>query len=119
LLGNAPRSVYLKFGGRRNSKPKDLPEALLRALLPPVACTLFLSCSHSGHMAETDPMPDPETPEWPIAWAAKEVLRRHLGPKFDRRLPQWIAAAIVERMRLTRWLIVKRPPDPPHSTPGE
>jgi hypothetical protein len=71
------------------------------------------------HMADDNPVPDPDTPEWPIAWAAKEVLRRHLGPKFDRRLPQWIAAAIVERMRLTRWLIVKRPPDPPHSTPGE
>jgi hypothetical protein len=37
--------------------------------------------------------PDPETPEWPVAWAAKEVLRRHLGVSFDRRLPQWIATA--------------------------
>jgi hypothetical protein len=36
-------------------------------------------------MTNTDPLPDPESPEWPIAWAAKEVLRRHLGPKFDRR----------------------------------
>src|SRR5262245_26445265 len=46
-------------------------------------------------MADTDPTPDPESPEWPITWAAKEVQRRHLGPKFDRRLPRWIATAIV------------------------
>jgi hypothetical protein len=54
-----------------------------------------------------------------IAWAAKEVLRRHLGPKFDRRLPLFLAKAILERMRLTKWCISKEPPDPPHSTPGE
>jgi hypothetical protein len=47
------------------------------------------------------------------------VLRRHLGPKFDRRLPLFLAKAILERMRLTRWRISKEPPDPPHSTPGE
>jgi hypothetical protein len=70
-------------------------------------------------MADTDPMPDPETPEWPIDWAAKEVPRRPLGPKFDRRPPLFLAAAIMERMELTRWLIIKRPPDPPLSTPGE
>jgi len=70
-------------------------------------------------MADTDPMPDPESPEWPVAWADKEVLRRHLGPKFDRRLPLFLAKAILERMRLTRWRISKEPPDPPHSTPGE
>jgi hypothetical protein len=74
---------------------------------------------HYWHIADEDPVPDPETPEWPIAWAAREVLRRHLGPKFDRRLPSLLASAIIERMRLTRWLITKRPPDPPHSTPGE
>jgi hypothetical protein len=70
-------------------------------------------------MSDTDPMPDPETPEWPVAWAAKEVLRRHLGPKFDRRLPLFLARAILERMRLTKWRISKEPPAPPHSTPGE
>ena len=58
-----------------------------------------------GHMPDTDPMPDPESPEWPVAWAAKEVLRRHLGPKFDRRLPLFLAKAILERMRLTKWRI--------------
>ena len=62
-------------------------------------------------MADTDPMPDPETPEWPVAWAAKEVLRRHLGPKFDRRLPVFLAKAILERMRLSKWRISKEPPD--------
>ena len=70
-------------------------------------------------MADPDPLPDPSTPEWPIAWAAKEVLRRHLGPKFDRHLPRIIAKAVVERMRLTNWRITKGPPNPPHETPGE
>jgi hypothetical protein len=70
-------------------------------------------------MADDDPMPDPQSPEWPIARAAKEVLRRHLGPKFDRRLPLFLAKAILERMRLTKWRVSKEPPDPPHSTPGE
>jgi hypothetical protein len=65
-----------------------------------------------GRMADPDPMPDPETPEWPVAWAAKEVLRRHLGPKFDRRLPLFLAKAILDRMRLTKWRISKEPPDP-------
>lgn len=59
------------------------------------------------HMPNTDPLPDPETPEWPIAWAAREVLRLHLGPKFDRRLPLFLAKAILERMRLTKWRITK------------
>jgi hypothetical protein len=30
------------------------------------------------------------------------VLRRHLGPKFDRRLPAFLASAIIETMRLAR-----------------
>jgi hypothetical protein len=63
-------------------------------------------------------MPDPHSPEWSIARATKEVLRRHLGPKFDRRLPSFLATAIMERMRLSRWRITKEPPDPQHSTPG-
>jgi hypothetical protein len=63
----------------------------------------------TGHMPDTDPMPGPSTPEWPIARAAKEVLRRYLGPTFDRRLPSLLAAAIMERMRLTRWRITKEP----------
>jgi hypothetical protein len=49
----------------------------------------------------------------------QEVLRRHLGSKFDRRLPLFLAKAILERMRLTKWRITKEPPDAPHSTPGE
>jgi hypothetical protein len=80
----------------------------------PIVLVLFF---YEG-MADEDSMPHPGTPEW-AAWAAKEVLRRHLGPKFDGRLPQWIVTAIMKHMRLTRWLIVKRPPDPPHSTLGE
>ena len=38
---------------------------------------------------------------------------------FDRRLPLFLAKAILERMRLTKWRIGKEPPDPPHSTAGE
>jgi hypothetical protein len=68
---------------------------------------------------DPDHMPDPHSPEWSIAWAAKEVLRLHLGPKFDRRLPSFLATAIMERMRLSRWRITKEPPNPPRSTPGE
>ena len=72
----------------------------------------------TGYMADPDQMPDPNTPEWPIAWAAKEVLRRNLGPKFDRSLPSRLAEAIVARLRLSRWKLVKEPPNPPHSTFG-
>jgi hypothetical protein len=68
---------------------------------------------------QDDPLPDPSTPEWSIAWAAKKVLRMHLGPKFDRRLPSFLADAILKHMRLSGWLLSKRPPSPPHSTPGE
>ena len=69
-------------------------------------------------MTDPDPLPDPSTPEWPIAWAARKVLRLHLGPRFDRRLPVFLASAIVEHMRLSNWVITKGPPRPPHSTPG-
>jgi superfamily I DNA/RNA helicase len=51
--------------------------------------------------------------------AAKEVLRRYLGPKFDRRLALFLAKAILERMRLTKWRVSRESPDPPHSTPGK
>jgi len=67
---------------------------------------------------QDDPLPDPATPEWSIVWAAKKVLRLHLGPKFDRRLPSYLAKSIIEHMRLSGWLLSKRPPDPPHGTPG-
>jgi hypothetical protein len=52
-------------------------------------------------MADPDPMPDANSPEWSIAWAAKKVLRLNLGPKFDRRLPAYLAKGIVEHMRLS------------------
>ena len=42
-------------------------------------------------MSDTDHVPDPEKPEWSAAWAATQVLRRHLRPKFDRRLPLFLA----------------------------
>ena len=47
------------------------------------------------------------------------MMRRHLGPKFDRRLSLFLAKAILERMRLAKWRISKEPPDPPHSTFGK
>jgi hypothetical protein len=70
-------------------------------------------------MADPDPRPDPSTPEWPIAWAAKKVLRMHLGPKYNRRLPVFLADEILKHLKLSGWLLRKRPPDPPHGTPGE
>jgi len=39
--------------------------------------------------------------------------------KVDRRLPLFLAKAILERMRPIKWRISKEPPDPPHSTPSE
>lgn len=69
-------------------------------------------------MDNHDLIPDPETPEWSVFWAAKEVLRRHLGPRFDRNLPSFLAKAVVERLRLSKWRLVKEPPNPPHSTHG-
>lgn len=71
-----------------------------------------------GHMADDEPLPDAETPEWPIAWAIKRTLRLHLGPR-HRYLPSHIAREVVTALRLSKWLIIKRAPDPPHSTPGE
>ena len=69
-------------------------------------------------MADDDPMPDPSTPEWRIAWTAKRVLRMHLGPNFKRFLPVMLAEEIVAALKLSKWRITKDPPDPPHSTPG-
>jgi hypothetical protein len=71
-----------------------------------------------GHMADTDPMPDPESPEWTIAWTIKKALRLHLGPR-HRYLPAAIAREVVAALRLSKWRLVKDPPNPPHSTPGE
>ena len=70
-------------------------------------------------MADDDPTPDPRAREWSIAWAVKEVLRLHLGPKFDRRLPRYRADAIAKHLGLSGWLLTKKPPNPPHSTPAE
>jgi hypothetical protein len=69
-------------------------------------------------MADTDPMPDPHSPEWTIAWTIKKALRLHLGPR-HRYLPATIAREVVAALRLSKWRLVKDPPSPPHSTPGE
>jgi hypothetical protein len=63
-------------------------------------------------------LPDPNTPEWSVARAATEVLRRHLGPRYDRNLPSFLAKALIERMRLSDWVLRKKRPNPPHSTCG-
>jgi hypothetical protein len=70
-------------------------------------------------MADTDPMPDPESPEWTIAWTIKRELRMHLGPKFKRYLPTHLAEEVIKALRRSKWRLVKDPPNPPHSTPGE
>ena len=70
------------------------------------------------HMPDPDQMPDPETPEWTIAWAIKRALRMHLGPRHEY-LPSSIARDVVAALRLSKWRISKEPPNPPHSTPGE
>jgi hypothetical protein len=70
-------------------------------------------------MADTDPMPDPESPEWTIAWTIKRELRTHWGPKFKRFLPRHLALEITKALRQSKWRLVKDPPSPPHSTPGE
>ena len=70
-------------------------------------------------MSDLDPMPDPESPEWTVAWTAKRVLRLHLGPHVKRFLPILLAEEIVKALLGSKWRIVKEPPNPPHSTPGE
>jgi hypothetical protein len=70
------------------------------------------------HMPDTDPMPDPHSPEWTIAWAIKRALRLHLG-KRHAYLQASIAKDVVEALKHSRWIIIRRPPDLPHSTPGE
>ena len=67
-------------------------------------------------MTDNDPMPDPESPEWTIAWAIKRALRLQLGP---RHLPAIIAGYVAAALRLSGRRLVKEPPKPPHSTPGE
>lgn len=69
-------------------------------------------------MPDTDPMPDPETPEWTVAWAIKRALRLHLGPQ-HKYLPVTIARDVVAALKLSNWRISKGPPHPPHSTPGK
>jgi hypothetical protein len=68
-------------------------------------------------MADPDPIPDPSTPEWTIAWTIKRALRLHLGPR-HRYLPVTIAREVVAALRLSKWRITKEPPNPPHSTFG-
>jgi hypothetical protein len=69
-------------------------------------------------MPDTDPTPDPETPEWTIAWAIKRALRLHLGPR-HKYLPSIISREVTAALRLSGWFLVKKPPSQPHSTPGD
>jgi hypothetical protein len=68
-------------------------------------------------MADHDPMPAPETPEWTVAYALRQLLRRHLGPKHGY-VPGVIAREIVAALRLSKWRLIKEPPNPPHSGPS-
>lgn len=68
-------------------------------------------------MANHDPMPDPATPEWTVAYALRQLLRRHLGPKHGY-VPGVIAREIVAALRLSKWRLIKEPPGPPHSGPS-
>jgi hypothetical protein len=65
-----------------------------------------------------DQLPDPNTPQWSLAWAAKDVLRRYLGPKYDRGLPVLIADAVIAQLQRSGWKLETLPPNPPHSTFG-
>jgi hypothetical protein len=62
---------------------------------------------------DPDRMPDPESPECTVAWAAKRVLRLHLGPRYKRFLPRMPADEIVKALRGSKWRIIKEPPNPP------
>jgi len=62
---------------------------------------------------DPDRMPDPESPEWTVAWAAKRVLRLHLGPRYKRSLLRMPADEIVKALRGSKWRIMKEPPNPP------
>ncbi len=62
---------------------------------------------------------DPYSPEWTIAFAIRRELRTHLGPKFKRYLPVHLAEVVTKALRMSKWRLVKDPPNPPHSTPGE
>ena len=65
----------------------------------------------------SDPMPDPHSPEWTVAWTAKRVLRTHLGPRVKRFLPVILAEEIIKALRGSKWRIIKEPPNAAHSGP--
>jgi hypothetical protein len=67
-------------------------------------------------MADQDPLPDSNSPEWTI-WTIKRALRLHLGPRHTY-LPSLIAREVVAALRLSKWRISKELPSPPHSTFG-
>ncbi|MGH2397478.1 MAG: hypothetical protein ACRDFW_10940 [bacterium] len=106
------RAAALNGGTRREPAAKSVQN--------PCTCSALVLRADSGFdlVMSDEQLPDPNTPEWSVAWAAREVLRRHLGPRYDRNLPSFLAKAVMERMRLSGWLLTKKPPNPPHSTYG-
>ena len=69
-------------------------------------------------MPDTDPMPDPETPEWTIAATIKRALQLKPNRK-HAYLSGLIAREVVAALRLSKWRITREAADPPYSRPGE
>jgi hypothetical protein len=88
--------------------------------MPGQACAKYATDRQIRMLTREQKLDPTETPGPAISSLACCLPKRcRLGLMFDRRLPLFLARAILERMRLTKWRISKEPPDPPHSTPGE
>ena len=66
-------------------------EPAAKSVQNPCTCSALVLRADSGFdlVMSDEQLPDPNTPEWSVAWAAREVLRRHLGPRYDRNLPSF------------------------------
>ena len=69
-------------------------------------------------MQDDDPMPDPHSPEWTVAWTVRRMLRMYFGPRLKRFLSKIIADEVIKDLRGSNWLITKGEPPPPFGTPG-
>jgi hypothetical protein len=64
---------------------------------------LFVFSFPYWRMADPNPMPDPESPEWNVGWTIKRALRLHLGPRHGY-LPWMIARDVVAALKGRRQL---------------
>jgi hypothetical protein len=87
-MGTEPESIALicKTPQRKGRPPTPCPSLSTSGRLRPVPALFSY-----GHMADTDPMPDPESPEWTIVWTIKRELRVHWGPKFKRLTDPYVS----------------------------